>query len=112
MYNLSVVNIVPDAYKNDINAIASLYGCGEGNLSVKLINPDNNIYWGCHSFWKPEYYAIFSDDLLRAEVVPPELTEALTHLYERLVLGGDPQDNWNNALTELNLVLYTVEEVV
>ena len=44
MFNLSVVNIVPNAHKGAINQIAELYGCGSNNLSVKLQGEDG-IYW-------------------------------------------------------------------
>lgn len=97
MFNLSVVNIVPDAHKDAINQIAELYGCGANNLSVKLQGKDG-IYWGCHSWWKPEDYAMFSDDDLRAAVVPSELAPSLAFLYERLSLDGVAQENWTAAL--------------
>ena len=61
-FNLSVVNIIPDTHKDAINQIAELYGCSPNNLSVKLIDSNGAIYWGCHSWWKPEDYAVFSDD--------------------------------------------------
>lgn len=96
-FNLSVVNIIPDAHKDAINQIAELYGCGPNNLSVKLQGEDG-IYWGCHSWWKPEDYAVFSDDELRQQVVPTELQPALEFLYERLMLDGDAQENWQAAL--------------
>lgn len=96
-YNLSVVNIVPDTHKDALNQIAELYGCGSNNLSVQLQGEDG-IYWGCHSWWKPEDYAIFSDDELRQQVVPTELQPALEFLYERLMLDGDAQENWQAAL--------------
>ena len=105
MFNLSVVNIVPDAQKDAINQIASLYGCGENNLSVKLVDSTGAIYWGCHSWWKPEDYAIFSDGELRAQVIPAELQPSLEHLYERLMLNGSSQENWQSALDELGLIL-------
>ena len=108
-FNLSVVNIVPDAHKDAINQVAELYGCGENNLSVKLIDNTGNIFWGCHSWWKPEDYAVFSDDELRQQVVPTELAPALEHLYERLMLDGDAQENWQSALNELSLVVITEE---
>ena len=111
MFNLSVVNIVPDEYKDAINQIAALYECGSNNLSVKLQGEDG-IYWGCHSWWKPEDYALFSDDELRAQVVPTELAPALDRLYERLVLDGSSQDNWQAALDELNLTLVIEESNV
>lgn len=92
-----------------INQIAALYDCGENNLSVKLSDSNDAIYWGCHSWWKPEHYAIFSDDELRAKVVPAELSPALEFLYERLMLDGNAQDNWQSALDELGLSLVEVE---
>ena len=107
-FNLSVVNIIPDAHKDAINQIAELYDCGENNLSVKLIDSNNAVYWGCHSWWKPEDYAIFSDDDLRAQVVPTELAPALEFLYERLVLDGDAQENWQAALSELGLTVFEI----
>ena len=107
-YNLSVVNIVPDAHRDAINQIAELYGCGENNLSVKLQGEDG-IYWACHSWWKPEDYAVFSDEELRNQVVPDELKPALEHLYERLMLDGDAQSNWQSALDELELTLVETE---
>ena len=108
-YNLSVVTIIPDAHKDAINRIAELYGSGENNLSVKLIDSNGAIYWGCHSWWKPEDYATFSDDELRQQIVPAELQPALEFLYERLVLDGDAQENWQSALDELGLSLVEAE---
>lgn len=108
MFNLSVVNIVPDTHKDAVNQIAELYGCGENNISVKLIDSTGNIFWGCHSWWKSEDYAVFSDDESRQQVVPTELQPSLEFLYERLVLDGDAQENWKAALNELRLTL--VEE--
>lgn len=101
-YSLSVVNIIPDAHRDSINQIAELYGCGSNNLSVKLQGADG-IYWGCHSWWKPEDYAVFSDDELRQQVVPTELQPSLEFLYERLMLDGDAQENWQVALAENGL---------
>ena len=109
MFNLSVVNIIPDAHKDAINQIAELYGCGNNNLSVKLIDSNSAIYWGCHSWWKPKDYATFSDDELRAQVVPVELAPALEFLYERLVLDGNSQENWQSALNELGLSVVETE---
>ena len=110
MFNLSVVNIIPDAQKDAVNQIAELYDCGENNLSVKLIDSNGAVYWGCHSWWKPEYYAIFSDDELRQQAVPTELQPSLEYLYERLMLDGDAQENWQAALGELGLNLKEEED--
>ena len=98
MFNLSVVNIVPDAHLAAVNQIAAIYDCGENNLSVKLIDSNGAVYWGCHSWWKPEDYAVFSDDELRQQAVPTELQPSLEFLYERLMLDGDAQENWQAAL--------------
>ena len=109
MFNLSVVNIVPDAHLVAVNQIAELYGCGENNLSVKLIDSNGAFHWGCHSWWKPEDYALFSDEELRAQVVPPDLLPSLEYLYERLMLDGDAQENWQAALSELGLSIAETE---
>ena len=109
MFNLSVVNIIPDTHKDAINEIAELYGCGENNLSVKLIDSNGAIYWGCHSWWKPEDYALFSDEELRAQIIPAELLPSLEFLYERLMLDGNSQENWQSALGELGLSLVEAE---
>ncbi len=108
-FNLSVVNTIPDAHKDAINQIAEIYGCGENNLSVKLIDSNGAVYWGCHSWWKPEDYAVFSDDELREQVVPVELQPALEFLYERLMLDGDAQENWQ-AVLALNGLSEVLEE--
>lgn len=111
MFNLSVVNIISDEHKEAVNQIAALYGCGENNLSVRLLNADGLTYWGCHSWWKPEDYGQFSDAELRAQIVPSELQPSLEFLYERLMLDGDAQENWQSALDGLGLTL-TQDEVV
>ena len=110
MFNLSVVNIIPDDHREAVNQVAALYGCGDNNISVKLIDSTGAIFWGCHSWWKPEDYAVFSDAELRAQIVPSELQPALEFLYERLMLDGDAQENWTAALAlhELSEVLEEV----
>lgn len=105
MFNLSVVNIIPDEHREAVNQVAALYDCGDNNLGVRLQDADGSIYWGCHSWWKPEDYALFSDEELRAKIVPPELAPSIEFLYERLVLDGDSQENWQAALSELGLTL-------
>ena len=98
MFNLSVVNIIPDVQLIAVNQIAAIYGCGENNISVKLVDSTGGIYWGCHSWWKPEDYALFSNEELRAQIIPAELLPSLEFLYECLVLDGDAQENWQAAL--------------
>ena len=105
MFNLSVVNIIPDLHREAINVIAEAYGTDSNSMSVKLQDANGNLYWGCHVQRKPEDYALFSDAELRAQIVPPELLPSLEFLYERLVLDGDAQENWQAALSELGLIL-------
>jgi hypothetical protein len=106
VYNLSVVNIVPDAQRVAVNKIAELFGCGENNIGVKLQKADGSIYWGCHSWWIPEDYATFSNPDVRAQVVPADLLPSLAFLYERTSYSDSPQDNWQAALLELGLSLF------
>lgn len=108
-FNLSVVNIVSDQYRDDINTVAEIFGCGKDNLSVKLKNSEGAIYWGCHSWWRPDDYALFSDVEFRKTIIPDELENSLQFLYERLVLDGNPLDNWNAALTECDLTIHSEE---
>ena len=96
MYNLSVVNIVEDQYKDVINAIAEAYGCGPNNLSVKLQDVNGAIYWGCHSC---EF--IFN---VEPPADIPNASEALAALYERVGPDGDANANWQAALAEKGLV--------
>ena len=103
-FNLSVINIVPDAHKDAINQIAELYGYRSNNLSVKL-QGDDGIYWGCHSWWKPEDYALFSDAELRAQIILTELLPSLEFLHERLVLDDVAHENWKHALVEMRWIL-------
>ena len=100
-YNFSVVNIIPDSHLATIDLISEFYGVGAGNLTIKLIDSTGQIYWGCHSWWKPEDY-----DFFRKAPPPPDIpnaAEALAALYERVVLDGVPMDNWQAALAEKGL---------
>ncbi len=115
-YNLSVVNIAPEQYKDVINDIAEAYGCGDNSLSVKLQDSVGNIYWGCHSWWNVDDYAEFTDPVKRADKFaeyPAEqqtlFNAALDSLYERLVLDGDATANRDVALATLGLTVYNEE---
>lgn len=110
LYNLSVVNIITLAYRELIDALAEAYGCGPNNMSVPLGKDGEVTHYGCHSFWRIEDYAEFTDDAARKAKIaelPPELQDAINAavaaLYERTVLNGDAQENWQAALQELGL---------
>lgn len=116
IYNLSVVNIIPTAHLNLINALAEAYGCGPNNISVPLGKDGEVTHYGCHSFWRVDDYAEFSSDELRNAFISQlsvELQEpmkaAVAALYERTVLNGDAQENWQSALGELGLSLVEAE---
>lgn len=98
IYNLSIVNISQDRYVNEVNNFAASCGCGENSLSVKLQDKNNNIFWGCHSWWKPNDYNTYI-----SLIVPEHMKEAFNSLYERNVFNGDAQENWQSALNELGL---------
>lgn len=109
-HNLSVVNIIPKAYLEPINALAEAYGCGPNNMSVPLCTNGEVTHYGCHSFWRVDDYAEFSSDELRNAFISQLDTElqepmqaAVASLYERTVLNGDAQENWQVALAELGL---------
>ena len=110
MKNLSVVNIIPAAYLDLINALAEAYGCGPNNMSVPLGTDNEVTHYGCHSFWRVDDYAEFSSDELRNAFISQldielqgPMQAAVASLYERTVLHGDPQQNWQAALAELGL---------
>ena len=100
-FDLSVVNISKDVYKDKVNAIAASVGCGLDSLSVKLQDASGNVYWGCHAWWSKSDYEAY-----RNMPIPDEYKEAMSNLYERTVAGGTPLDNWNAALEENNLAYF------
>lgn len=108
-FNLSLVSIIPDYYYMELNQIAAAFGVGEYSFNVKLIDPDGRIYWGNHAWWKPSQYAYYMDEDVRAEVIDPTLLPTLDYLYERVSIDGNAQQNWQAALSELNLSLYPTE---
>ena len=110
MKELSVVSIIPVAYLALINALAEAYGCGPNNITIPLCTNGEVTHYGCHSFWRVDDYAQFSSDALRNAFISqldPDLQEpmqaAVAALYERTVLNGDAQENWQAALQELGL---------
>ena len=100
-FNLSVVNIIPDANLQDVNDFAELCGCGPNNISVKLQDSKGAVFWACHSQWNPDDYAAF-----KAIDIPDQYQASMSKLYERIVLDGDAQDNIDAALSELELTRY------
>ena len=109
-FNLSIVNIIADKYKDTINAVAAHYGTGDDALSVKLVDKDNNVFQGCHSWWQQQDYDYFTKASPPVDI--PNASEALAALYERVVDGGVPYDNWTAALDELGLSVWNDPEPI
>lgn len=117
MQNLSVVHIIEDSNVSNINTLAEILGKGSDNLSIKLKDSSNKIYWGCHSWWTKEAYIQFKDhDLLSSMGIDLTIFEdSLNKLIEGVVDSemyenfSPLEDNWNKTLTKYGLVLY--EEV-
>lgn len=101
LYNLSVVNIIPDAHLATIDQVSEFYGEGTGNLTVKLKDASGAIYWGCHWWRKPSDYDFFTKAPPPADI--PNAVEAIAALYERAVIDGVPLENLNAALAEKGL---------
>ena len=99
-FNLSVVLLIPDAHKAAINELAELAGYGPDNLSVQLDGPSGSIWWGGHTWAKPEFLA---------ELGASEPTPALAALVMSVREGADPLAHWNEALAANNLIRPEVE---
>lgn len=114
-YTLSVVQLVPDAYREQANAIAAAYRYGDGNLSVELRHADGSTWWGCHAWWIPE--------ALDAAMQPPADVPGAAEVLARVVTsvmhtsGMTPSglemaavDHWRAALSANELSVPEVEE--
>lgn len=102
-YTLSVVQLCPDAYREQANAIAAAYGYGDGNLSVELRHVDGSTWWGCHAMWMPSALAV---SLQPPEEVPGAvgiLEHVITSVVDREAVPetereGLPLRHWLQAL--------------
>ena len=104
-FNLSVINIIEDVYKDSINNLINFLGHGSEYLSVKLEDKYGNIFWGCHSWWKPEDFTYFLevdlvDDLSQYEEAR-SILKSFTNNSDKT-----PLDSWEEVLEVLGLVLY------
>lgn len=119
---LSIVNIIPEEYKDVVNELAYILGMGENNLSIKLQDQDGKIYYACHSWWNIDKYILFKDhvSLSKMGVNIQEYKNALLYLREfiidsRNISYGEtkylPSDNLYNALSEMGLsIIENLEE--
>lgn len=98
-YTLSVVQLCPDAYREQANAIAAAYGYGDGNLSVELRHADGSTWWGCHAWWEPS--------ALDAAMGAPDEAVILVHVITSVIdretvpeaqREGLPLRHWLSAL--------------
>lgn len=114
-YSLSVVQLCPDAYRDAANSIAEAMGYGAGNLSVRLRDASDGLWWGCHAWWIPEVLAL--------AVNPPDevpgTSEALQHVVTSVAytegmtsaeLDGVAAGHWLAALAANGLSVVTPAE--
>lgn len=94
-YDISVVLLIPDNFKQDINELAEELGYGPDNLSIKLVGPNASVWWGCHTWCNASFLESFGSQ---------QHTDALAAL---IVSVGDTSvlDHWSTALKEYNLEL-------
>lgn len=103
-YTLSVVQLCPDAYRAQANAIAAAHGYGDVNLSVELRHTDGSTWWGCHAWWIPEALAVAlqpPDEVTGAAEI---LDHAITSVVDRESVPeaereGLPLRHWLQALS-------------
>lgn len=114
-YTMSVVQLCPDAYRDQANAIAAAYGYGDGNLSVELRHADGSTWWGCHAWWMPSALEI----ALHPPEEVPGAAEILAHVVTSVMPTGAltpaglemaPLDHWRAALAANDLSVYTPPE--
>lgn len=108
-FNLSIVSICPNEHRFIINQLAESLGAGENNMSVKLIDKDGVIWWGCHAWWKQEDYAFFKSKI--ASSSNSETQASLNSLIESVVEEGEPHEHWIATLSKHNLkqVMYDLD---
>ena len=100
-FNLSIVNICKDEHRAAINQLAESFNTGENNMSVKLIDKDGGIWWGCHAWWKQEDCDFFKN----------EIQSSSGYLIESVAEGGDPYKHWVATLSKNNLrqIMYDLD---
>lgn len=106
MEYLSVVQICPDLYKDVANAIADAAGLGDSNLSVKLVDTEGGIWWGCHAVWRKELY--YSNMSLPPEA-PQEFHEALSNVISSAQERDDFYQHWVEVLEANGFIVYATE---
>lgn len=102
-YTLSVVQLVPDAYREQANANAAAYGYGDGNLSVELRHADGSKWWGCHAWWLP---SALEDAFLSEDVAVQAI---LQHVITSVQLDAVPHEHWMRVLGEHGLTVVNHE---
>jgi hypothetical protein len=102
-YNISLVLLIPALHQPAINALAESLGWGPDSLSVQLKDAEGNDWYGSHSWVAPGFLEMLAD--------PPEGSplDALAALKVSAVGGGDPLENWNQALEENGLLRVEVD---
>ena len=108
-YNLSVVIISPDVYRQAVNAYAKSCGWGDNNLSIELQKEDGSIWWGCHAWAAPSFLQDLSD---LSNDPDNEYAAALASTVISVVPDGVPDDNWNDVLSQHGLIPKEINTLV
>lgn len=98
-YSLSVVQVCPDAYKGAANAIAEAAGYGPDNLSVKLVDQDGGVWWGCHAWWIEDRF----HESMNLDNYTPEVAGVLSQVVSSYKVVADPSNHWEEVLENLGL---------
>lgn len=118
--NLSIIHIINEQHKDLINELASILGMGNDSLSIKLIDENDNIYYGCHSWWDIDKYIIFKDHVqlrkmgINIDYYKPSLLLLREFLIDNRRLNYEEIEflslyNWENALKEMNLTQIKID---
>lgn len=105
-YSLSVVQLCPDAYKAQAEALANSLGYAGENLTIKLKDAGGTIWWGCHAWWIP---SVFTQVM---ESTDPTVVGVMSHVINSVSPSpsepsyATPSDHWQAALSANGLTLF------
>ena len=113
-YTLSVVLLIPAAYRDEINALAEESGYGPDCITVPLVHTNGGEWFGSHSWAAPEF-------LTDMGASPPSAALAALVASARAygtvddegdVLSTEPLAHWNETLIENGLSMVAPSEAV
>lgn len=104
---MNVIHIATEADAVLVNQVANILGKGPSNLSVQLVDANENKHLGCHSSaWTEEDFQLFKGRVGFEQFCTQEQLDALDRLYESAVPASDGYvaiDHWSEKLSEWGL---------